>query len=127
MIKYLGIDWGKTRIGLALANNETKLAIPFKVVEGINDLIKTINDEKIDLIVVGEPLNMPNVKSQMSKSYIDFLNLLRKENKIPIKTVDERLTSKAADALAGSRKTKAPRDTIAAMLILQTFLDRTYK
>ena len=43
---------------------------------------------------------------------------------VPIELVDERLSSKAADALVGSKKTKAPRDMLAAMLILQTYLDK---
>jgi RNase H-fold protein (predicted Holliday junction resolvase) len=42
---------------------------------------------------------------------------------VPIKLYDERLTSKAADKLSGDKKTKAKRDEIAAMIILQNYLD----
>lgn len=123
-MNYLGIDWGEKRIGLALGDSETKIATPFKVVGGIGEIIKIIKDDKIDVIVVGEPLKMRNVKLKTQDEFLEFLSSLKKKINIPIKTIDERLTSKAADALIGGKKVKAPRDAIAAMLILQSYLDK---
>ncbi len=124
IINYLGIDWGEKRIGLALGDNEIKIATPYKVVGGVDEIIKIIKDEDIDAVVIGKPLRMANADLRMSDEYSEFVNLLKKKVNISIKFVDERLSSKAADALVGDKKTKAPRDAVAAMLILQTYLDK---
>jgi len=121
--KYLGIDWGKVRIGLAIGYSETKIAMPFKVVENINDIINIIRDEQIDITVIGEPRKMRDKNLKMDKDFLKFADLLENKINIPIKKIDERLSSQAADALEGNNKTKAPRDALAAMLILQTYLD----
>ena len=121
--KYLGIDYGTKRIGLALASNEANLAVPFLVVKNINEIIKIVKEEEIDKIIIGKPLKMRGKDLEISNDYLEFLSLLKKKINIPINTIDERLTSKASDALSGDKKTKAPRDAIAAMLILQNYID----
>lgn len=127
IINYLGIDWGEVRIGLALGDDEIKIASPFKVVGSINEIIQVIKDEDIDVVILGKPLRMSNADFRMSNEYNEFIDLLKKKVNIPIKFVDERLSSKAADALVGDKKTKAPRDAVAAMLILQSYLDKELK
>ncbi|MBU0637086.1 Holliday junction resolvase RuvX [Patescibacteria group bacterium] len=125
IIKYLGVDWGEKRIGLAIGDSETKIAIPFKVVQNMDELIKVIETEKIDQIIVGQPLSIANYKLQITnEKYIEFIKDLKSKTNLLIKLIDERLSSKAADALVGNKKTKAPRDTVAAMLILQSYLDK---
>lgn len=122
--KYLGIDWGEKRIGLAMGDGETKIASPFKTVGFVKEIFDVIKDEDIDEVIVGRPLKMSNSKEQISSQYQNFLNEIKKEIKLPIIEIDERLTSKAADNLVGNKKTKAGRDEIAAMLILQQYLDK---
>jgi putative holliday junction resolvase len=122
--KYLGIDWGEKRIGLALGDNETKLATPYKTVGSIEEIVKAVREEKISVVVVGKPLKMQNEKLKMQNEFLDFLVLLKKKLNISIETVDERLSSKAADALSGNKKEKAGRDALAAMIILQSYLDK---
>ncbi len=124
LIKYLGIDWGKARLGLALADSETKIATPFKVVKDLNEIMEAIKDEEIDVVVVGKPYQISNIDYPISIQFINFISILKKKANLPIKLVDERLSSKAADQLAGNKKTKASRDAVAAMLILQSYLDR---
>jgi len=134
---YLGIDWGEKRIGLALGDSEVKLATPFKVVSDINEVIQIIKKEDIDIVVIGLPLKMNGESKEVSSGFIKFVDLLKEKLSIPVKTIDERLTSKAADVLASDRKTtlpslklrrtKAPQDAIAAMLILQSYLDKLNK
>ena len=53
-----------------------------------------------------------------------FIDELKSKIKIPLELVDERLSSKAADALTGNKKTKFSRDAISAMIILQSYLDK---
>lgn len=121
---YLGVDWGEKRIGLALADNETKLATPFKTVENVNEVARAVESERIDIIVLGKPFQISNLKLPISKQFEEFLSELKSKINITIELVDERLSSKAADALAGDKKTKSSRDEVAAMLILQSYLDK---
>jgi putative Holliday junction resolvase len=125
MIKYLGIDWGEKRIGLALGDSETGIATPFKVVSGVDEIIKIIKSEEINIVVVGKPVSITNYKLQITnKEFNDFIGKLKEKTNIPVKFFDERLSSKAADALSGDKKTKAARDAVAAMIILQSYLDK---
>jgi putative Holliday junction resolvase len=122
---YLGVDWGEKRIGLALADSETKLATPFKTARNADDVAQVVSDEKIDLIIIGKPLSITNYELQITnEGYNNFINELKRKVNIPIELADERLTSKAADALPGNKKTKSSRDEIAAMIILQSWIDK---
>ncbi|MBU4375800.1 Holliday junction resolvase RuvX [Patescibacteria group bacterium] len=130
--KYLGIDWGEKRIGLALGDSETKIATPFKVAGSIKEIVKIIKEEKINAIIIGKPVKMSG-RDELSDEFESFVKLLEKKAGIPIEMIDERLSSKAADALVGGkranppslkfRRARAPRDAIAAMLILQSYFD----
>ncbi len=120
---YLGIDWGNKRIGLAIGDSSTRLASPFKVVEDLEEVLAVIDFEEIDELIIGKPLKMHDIDNDLDKDYIDFVGNLEKNVKIPVIKIDERLSSKHADSLVGDKKTKASRDAIAAMLILQSFLD----
>lgn len=122
--RILGIDWGTVRIGLALGDNITKVASPFKVVKNINEIKKIIEKEGIDELVIGQPIKMSGQKENLTKEFEEFIFDLKKTINIPVHLIDERLTSKAADALAGNKKTKAERDAVAAMIILQSFFDK---
>lgn len=122
--KYLGIDWGEKRIGLALGNSENKIATPFKIVGNISEILSIIKEEEINEIVIGEPQAMVDSGLRNKEQYFSFVEKLRKSCSLPIRAVDERMSSRAADALPGDKKTKAGRDALAAMLILQSFLDR---
>jgi putative Holliday junction resolvase len=123
MLKYLGIDWGEKRIGLALGDDETKIASPFKVVNNMDEILPIIKKESIDAVVLGVPYQITNYKLPISDNFESFKKLLNDKLNIPISYIDERLTSKAADALIGDKKTKAPRDSVSAMIILQSYFD----
>lgn len=122
--KYLAIDWGEVRIGLAMGDSETKIATPFGIAKDVNEILKVISEEEIDEVVIGEPLSMKNSKLINKEDFSSFLNELKNKTKISITLIDERLSSKAADALIGEKKDKAERDAIAAMIILQDYFDR---
>jgi putative holliday junction resolvase len=120
---YLGVDWGEKRIGLALADNEIKLATPFKTVGNLEELSQVIKEEVIDVMVLGKPIKMRGVQEGVSPVFLDFADKLQKKfPEIKIEMIDERLSSKAADALPGGNL-KASRDEVAAMIILQQYLD----
>lgn len=122
--KYLGVDWGEKRIGLALGDSETKVATPFRTAGDMAELVKVVKGEEIDVVVVGRPVSISNFQFPISKQFEKFVDELKSKINIPVELIDERLSSKAADALPGDKKTKAGRDEIAAMLILQIYLDK---
>ena len=122
--KYLGIDWGEKRLGLATGDTETKMALPFKTAASLAEILAIIQAEEIDEIIIGRPEKMSgNQDEPLTAGYLNFLSALRQETVLPIIEIDERLSSKAADALGGHKKMTAGRDEIAAALILQNYLD----
>jgi putative Holliday junction resolvase len=120
--KYLGIDWGEKRIGLAMADEETCLALPFKTVATLNELLEVIKKEEIDEIVIGSPKKMSG-EAANNPLWLSFVEQLKTKSGKTINFLDERLSSLAADALSGEKKDKAERDEIAATIILQDYLD----
>lgn len=130
MNKILGIDYGSSKIGLAMADTETKMAIPLLVVEEKNfkevlkDLIKS---EAIGKIVVGLPVNLNSQETAQTREVRQFIEQLKSLTNLEIVTEDERFST--AQAKRGESPTKLQRsrdDAVAAMYILQSHLDRTY-
>lgn len=114
----LGIDWGEKRIGLALGNSEVKIASPFGVVNTLTELKSVIAKEKIERLVVGEPVN-----EKMNENFLAFKKELLSLN-LPLTLVDERFSSQAADSLDKNARKQGNRDAMAAMIILQSYFDK---
>lgn len=121
----LAIDYGEKRIGLAIADEENKIPLPFKILENKNqefvlsELKKIILEKEIRQFVVGLPLSLSGkegCKAEEVKEFIKKLQNLR----IPIKTIDERFSSRLADVLGGEKSKN--RDIGAAMVILEDYL-----
>lgn len=130
-MKVLAIDYGIKRVGLALGDSDINLALPFGVLSEMNidDLIKRLKEiiieEEIELIVVGEPISLTGKVSDQTKTTREFADKLKKELVIPIKLFDERLTSRRADAATlGAAIPTRNRDELAAMFLLQDYLDQ---
>ena len=130
-MKYLGLDYGKARVGLAVGDDETNVAVSKGVLEGLsqNKLIEKIkalvNLEKIDRVIIGLPVNMEGKETEMTKEVKLFVEKLRSNIDNPIQTIDERLTSQMADNLLKEDKAKkGKQDIVAAQIILQTYLDK---
>jgi putative Holliday junction resolvase len=121
--QYLGVDWGEKRIGLALAEPETKMALPFRTVTNLKELLAIIIEEAIALIIIGVPKKMAGGAAN-NPLFLNFLQELKAKTSVPVVEIDERLSSKGADALIGNNCDKAGRDEIAAVIFLQNYLDR---
>ncbi|MFH0840467.1 MAG: Holliday junction resolvase RuvX [bacterium] len=119
---YLGIDWGDAKIGVAIGDDQSKTAVPLAVVKDFEELREIINNESINIVVLGQPVKLSGDKSFLD-AFNDFEDKLRGLN-LPVELIDERLTSVMADKLSGGRKDKAEQDAIAAMLILQSYFDK---
>jgi len=123
MINYLGIDWGEKRIGLATADDELNLSLPFKTVFNLTEVLNVIKEEGIDVVVIGAPRKM-NGEMANNPAWLRFVEQLKIQTDKKIELCDERLSSLAADALGGKDKETASRDEKAAAIILQSYLDK---
>lgn len=123
-MRLLGIDYGESKIGLAIGDDITKMALPFKILKE-SDMTKqvelidqTIKVELIDLVVIGLPMSLQqNITEQTEHTQI-FIKAL-KDRGVEVELEDERLSSKAAQSLGIKED-----DAVAAMQILQTYIDR---
>jgi putative Holliday junction resolvase len=127
-MNILGIDYGEKRIGLALGGREIKIATPYEILENknldfvIDEIKKICKTENVNEIIVGLPISLKGKIEAQAKKVLEFVEFLKKNLEIPIETEDERLTSVMVDKLA--KEQKVERDAVAAMLILQSYLDR---
>ncbi len=131
-MKYLAIDYGSRRTGLAVCDPSQTICSPLAVLDSTRDLIAQIDEfiktENAEAVVIGLPLNMDDSEGPQAKSVRAFAADLAKSIKIEIHFQDERLTSFAAGEkldmtdLPPAQK-KQRRDAVAAADILQAFLD----
>ena len=132
-MRYLAIDLGDKRTGLAVGDDETGLATPaatLPVTLGpalVEAIVRMIRDHEVDTLVLGLPLNADGSEGPRAKGTRQFGLTLQAATDVPIFYQDERLTTYAADQrLARTGRThqqkKAARDAIAAAEILQDFL-----
>ena len=137
-MRYLGIDYGLRRTGLALGDDESRLALPFEVFEGLPDpqlaaaIAQVVRREQIGAIIVGLPLNADGSISGQSKITERFIITLQQavgagKDAPPIHRTSEYLTTYDVEGrLAGqyTRLQKRARvDALAAARILQDWLD----
>lgn len=128
-MNILAIDYGEKRIGIAKGSDETKMALPFCIIENksndfiLSEILKIIKNEDIGLLIIGLPLGLSGKNTNQTNIITSFVSLLEKETNIPILTIDERFTSRSANNLFGDNK-KRKIDDVAAMIMLQNFLDK---
>jgi len=132
-MRFLAIDLGDKRTGIAVGDDELRMAQPVCVLEVpigellINAIVKTIEEQGVDALVIGLPLNMDGTPGQRVEITKAFASNLEITTNMQLHFQDERLTSSAAEEkLSGSGKThkqkKKMRDALAAAEILNDFL-----
>lgn len=138
-MKYLGLDLGSRTLGLSVSDNLGICATSLKTIHHneeydrlIEEVKKTVGELKIEAIVLGFPKNMNNTIGPKGELSLDFKNKLENSLNIPVYLEDERLTTKSATDLLISanisrKKRKKVVDSLAATIILQSFLDRKGK
>jgi len=124
-MNYLGIDFGKKKIGIAIALEgrlATGLFIMPNVQEFFSALGKLIEENDIQSLVVGTPVSLNGQESDSTRSALEFTARLRENFPAQhIYSYNERLTTQEAKRNLPSRK---PDDAEAARIILQGFLDK---
>lgn len=131
-MRYLALDLGDRRIGVARSDALGIIARPLEMFERrsraqdfryIQDLIA---DNSVEALIVGLPLNLDGTEGPQADWVRDYISALEQEISIPIHFWDERLTTEEAkDILRAQGKTPSKEwiDAVAAAVILQSYLD----
>ena len=131
--RVLAIDYGERRLGLAISDREQTMALPLKTIDTRReDLLKEIRAViqlyDVQTLVVGDPLRSDGSVGPSSERVRQFAQTLQEHFGLPVILVDERLTSQEAIhrlvEAGGTRKEKGRVDAVAAMLILESYLQQ---
>ncbi|QHU93924.1 Holliday junction resolvase RuvX [Candidatus Saccharibacteria bacterium oral taxon 488] len=126
---FLALDVGEKRIGLAMADSQVRIAVPFGWVASdervMEELAEIMLRHDISLVVVGYPRNQSGEPTQQTEFVVDFVRRLGQlDIDAEIAYQDESLTSvQAEQRLAGKIKDKGEIDAEAASIILQDYLE----
>lgn len=131
--RYMGIDYGKARIGIAFSDLSGTIASAHSVIKGqrekdVENLSNLAKSMDVKYIVIGLPLNADGTESEMSKFVQDFGKKLSEKSGLQVFYQDERYTSFEAEEYlkeAGIKweKRKELLDKVSAQIILQNYLD----
>lgn len=136
-MRYLGLDLGSKTLGVAISDRTNCIASVYTTLrfenedyhELISPLKEIIEKEDIKTLILGLPKNMNNTLGERALITLNFKEMLENDLKIPVIMEDERLTSVIsnnvlikADMSRNKRKKKV--DGMAAVIILQGYLDR---
>ena len=129
-MRYLGIDYGQKRIGLALSDEGGTFAFPHGIIKGenteeaIHEISKLVKKETITAIIVGLPLSSEGTKTTQTEAIEKFADELSNTVQLSIEFQNELLTSRMSERQGIGKEN---RDAASAALILQDYLDRKQK
>ena len=137
MPRILCIDYGKKRTGIAVTDPLQIIATGLTTVDSwdlIPFLKKYFQQEEVELIVIGDPKNFDNSDTHATPLVKEIIKKIKKEFPLmPIKTIDERFTSKMAKQAMldmgmkkKDRRNKKNVDEIAATIMLQEYMNGNY-
>jgi len=131
--KYLAIDFGDRRIGLAISDFDKQIAFPRDFLENNKTLINHIKElcetEQVIKVIIGLPIAMDGTMGERAIKTYEFGDKLKKAlSGVTVDYFDERLTSKRARALLHEqgfkeKEHKGQKDMISAQVILEAYLE----
>lgn len=135
-MKYIGLDLGTKTLGIALSDPLGIVASSYRIIRHeedyeslIPEIQKIIEKENVQEIVLGLPKNMNNTIGERAEKSYEFKKKLEEKLQLEVHLEDERLSTKEAESLLISndtsrKKRKKVIDSLAATIILQSFLDK---
>lgn len=135
-MKTLGLDHGAKRVGVAISDAQRVHAFPLEAIPGqdrhklLTRVVDLVKEHEVSTVVVGLPLTMMGEKGPQARKAEEFAERLRRklDSLAVVEMWDERLSSAQADrgrlGAKGSSERDGTRDMMAAVVILQSFLDR---
>ena len=139
MTRYLGLDLGSVTCGVSFSDTgfiartiETIRFNPDDYNMALDKVLDIVDREKPDVIVLGLPLLLNDDVGPRAQICLEFGEVLEQESGIPVKMQDERFTTAVAESIlleadVSRKKRKKKIDQLAAVQILQTWLDRNVK
>jgi len=133
-MRMLALDVGDRRIGVAMCDPDGILASPLTTIErqaddkSLDDILRIAEENDIAEIVVGIPYSMSGRVGPQTRITMDYVDLLAKRTDLPIRRVDERLSSVQAERMLRQSgiqpsRNKGKIDAVAAAILLQSYLD----
>lgn len=135
-MRYLGLDLGSRTLGMAVSDALGMIASSYKIVRHneeydrlLEEVQATVEEKKIEAIVLGLPKNMNNTIGPKGELSFQFKEKLENKLNIPVYLEDERLTTRQAENMlinndTSRKKRKKVIDSLAATIILQSYLDK---
>jgi putative holliday junction resolvase len=131
-LRLIGLDVGESRIGVALSDPLGATAQPLQTIsrdeESPQRIARLVVEEGAATVVVGLPLLMDGTEGEQARLVRRFVEDLRKAIAVPVELIDERLTTREAEAVLSKGRVKRARkreasDMLAASLILRAYMD----
>lgn len=134
-MRIVGIDFGERRIGVAAADDRTRLAIPVTTIvvsaDPIDDLVGIVEEQRAEELVFGLPLSLSGAEGAQAQRIREVAAALEARISIPIRFQDERLTTRQAEhatprkkkSVSRAKASSPGRDAVAASIVLQAYLD----
>ena len=135
-MKFLGLDLGSRTLGVSVSDKDGIIATSYTVIRHneeydrlILEIKKIIEELKIEKIVLGLPKNMNGTIGEKGELSFKFKEMLEESLCIPVELMDERLTTVEATNMlikndTSRKKRKKVVDSVAATIILQSYLDK---
>lgn len=136
-MRYLGLDLGTKTLGVAISDVTHTIATSLKTIRfeendydhPLIELKDLVNEYNVEKIILGFPKNMNNTVGESGERTLNFKERIESELNIPVIMQDERLSTVEAtnymlEANASRKKRKVKIDSLAANIILQTYLDK---
>ncbi|MDP2651584.1 MAG: Holliday junction resolvase RuvX [bacterium] len=135
-MRYLGVDYGSRKIGLALSDEEGTMGFPYAIIANtprlVDEVCARIAKENVGVVVIGESRDLPGGENPIAKEAQAFGAHLTERSGVPVFFESEVFTSAEARRLPAGRQvrpSRAPKqyqnvDASAAALILTSFLTR---
>lgn len=131
-MRYLALDLGERRIGVALSDALGMVARPLEIFSRTSrkadfaHIGALVAAHQVDVVIVGLPFNMDGSEGRQAAWVRDYSAALAQTLAVPVELWDERLTSEEAEDILrarGKSATKGTVDAVAAAVILQSYLD----
>ena len=135
-MRYLGLDYGTRTLGLSISDKTGIIARSYGVLRHqenpltlLDDLEPIVQKEQIDAFVLGFPKNMNNTVGPRGEATLAFQKQLEERFQLPVYLMDERLSTKEAESVliqGNMRREKRKKviDAVAAVIILQEYMDK---
>ena len=133
--RYLGIDYGTVRIGLALSDPLKIIANGLTTIQNddhcLDKILSIIDEMNVEKIIVGKPLNLKGEMGTKAEEVLQFIKRLQERTSVEIEQIDERFTSVMAQRSIISmgikkkqrQQNKGRVDEVASAILLQGYLD----